>query len=69
MRRPGKTVFNCTHLKAEKAEEKAKQDSFKNGKGPMIGKPTDSVHPSDGLSLMKNIKMGKQQNIDIDDGG
>ncbi|PIC21300.1 hypothetical protein B9Z55_026188 [Caenorhabditis nigoni] len=65
MRRPGKTIFNCAHIKAEKAEEKAKQDSFKNGKGP--SKPTDSqVHPTDGYSLMRNIKMQRQATIDID---
>ncbi|CAI5455874.1 unnamed protein product [Caenorhabditis angaria] len=71
MRRPGTTIFNRSLIKAEKAEQKAKLEA-RNGKiTPM--KSTDLINPSDGLSLMKNIRatrkqqMEKHQAIDIDE--
>uniref|UniRef100_A0A8R1HP62 Uncharacterized protein n=1 Tax=Caenorhabditis japonica TaxID=281687 RepID=A0A8R1HP62_CAEJA len=50
---------------AEKAEQKARNNSMKNGKP--ASKSSESVPASDGLSLMKNLKLGQRQHaIDVE---
>lgn len=64
MRRPGTTVFNRKLIQAEKAEEKARRES-RSGKNCV---KLDLVHPSDSMSLLKNITAQKNtMAIDMDE--